>query len=267
MLSADLRDKAVLVTGGASGIGLATVERFARCGAVVAMNHLADDPRGAKEIARLTGEGLRVVGAPGDIAQPAAAPKIVAAALDGIGKRLDYLVNCAGTPGGTEPYSYDDLDAMTDAFWDKLMQVNLVGMFRITRAAKPALVAAKGAVVNIASVAGLHMRGSSLVYAATKAGVISITVALARALAPDVRVNAIAPGLVDSPWTKPWPEQRKKNSVRRTLLGRMAKPEDIADGALFLCAGTSFVTAQTLVIDGGLIFGDEAHALKMDARG
>ncbi|HUA54558.1 MAG TPA: SDR family oxidoreductase [Candidatus Sulfotelmatobacter sp.] len=266
MLTADLRDKAVLVTGGASGIGLATVERFARCGAVVAMNHLADDPRGAQAIARLQGEGLRVVGAPGDVAQPAAASKIVAAALEGTGKRLDFLINCAGTPGGTEPYSYDDLDAMTDPFWDKLMQVNLIGMFRVTRAAKPALVAAKGAVVNIASVAGLHLRGSSLVYAATKAGVISITVALARALAPEVRVNAIAPGLVDSPWTKSWPEQRKRNSVKRTLLGRMAKPEDIADGALYLCAGTSFVTAQTLVIDGGLIHGDEAHALKMEGR-
>jgi 3-oxoacyl-[acyl-carrier protein] reductase len=266
MLSADLRDKAVLVTGGASGIGLATVERFARCGALVAVNHLADDARGPQAIARLQGEGLRVVGAPGDVAQPAAAAKIVAAALEGTGKRLDFLINCAGTPGGTEPYSYDDLDAMTDGFWDKLMQVNLIGMFRVTRAAKPALVAAKGAVVNIASVAGLHMRGSSLVYAATKAGVISMTVALARALAPEVRVNAIAPGLVDSPWTKPWPEQRKKNSVRRTLLGRMAKPEDIADGALFLCAGTAFVTAQTLVVDGGLIYGDEAHAQKMEGR-
>jgi NAD(P)-dependent dehydrogenase (short-subunit alcohol dehydrogenase family) len=266
MLSGDLRDKAVLVTGAASGIGLASVERFARCGAIVALNHLPDDARGAQAIARLKSEGPRVVAAPGDVAEPAAAAKIVAAALDGLGKRLDYLINCAGTPGGTEPYDYSDLDAMSDGFWDKLMQVNLVGMFRVTRAAKPHLVASKGAVVNIASVAGLHLRGSSLVYAATKAGVISLTVSLARALAPEVRVNAIAPGLVDSPWTKPWPEQRKKNSVKRTLLGRMAKPEDIADGALFLCAGSAFVTAQTLVIDGGLIYGDEAHALKMEGR-
>ena len=266
MLSADLKDKAVLVTGGASGIGLASVERFARCGATVALNHLPDDARGAQEIKRLQAEGLRVVAAPGDVAQSGAAAAIVAAALAGTGGRLDYLVNCAGTPGGTEPFPYDDLDAMTDAFWDKLMQVNLIGMFRVTRAAKKPLVASKGAVVNIASVAGLHLRGSSLVYAATKAGVISLSVSLARALAPDVRVNAIAPGLVDSPWTKPWPEQRKKNSVKRTLLGRMAQPTDIADGALFLCAGTAFMTAQTLVVDGGLIFGDEAHALKMEGR-
>jgi 3-oxoacyl-[acyl-carrier protein] reductase len=266
MLTADLRDKAVLVTGGASGIGLACVERFARCGATVALNHLADDPRGAQEIARLKGEGLRVVAAPGDVGQSKDAAKIVEAALDGTGKRLDYLINNAGTPGGVEPFDYSDLDAMTDEFWMKLMQVNLVGMFRITRAAKPHLVASKGAVVNLASVAGLHLRGSSLVYAATKAGVVSITVSLARALAPDVRVNAIAPGLVDSPWTKPWPEQRKKNSMKRTLLGRMAKPQDIADGALFLCAGTSFITAQTMPIDGGLLYGDEAHALKMEGR-
>src|SRR5258708_24355260 len=121
MLSADLKGKAVLVTGGASGIGLATVERFARCGAIVAMNHLADDARGPKEIARLTGEGLKVVGAPGDVAEPAAAATIVAATLDSTGKKLDYLINCAGTPGGTEPYNYDDLDPMTDEFWHNLM--------------------------------------------------------------------------------------------------------------------------------------------------
>jgi 3-oxoacyl-[acyl-carrier protein] reductase len=144
------------------------------------------------------------------------------------------------------------------------MQTNLIGMYRMTRAAKPHLLASKGAVVNTASVAGLHLRGSSLVYAATKAGVISLTVSLARALAPTVRVNAVAPGLVDSPWTKPWPESRKKNSIRRSLLGRMATPEDIADGIFFLCAGTSYVTAQVLVIDGGLLHGDEASALKLD---
>ncbi|MBV8167776.1 MAG: SDR family oxidoreductase [Alphaproteobacteria bacterium] len=260
--TADLRDKTVLVTGGASGIGLATVERFARCGAAVWLNHLPDDARGAEQISRLKGDGLRVMAAPGDVAKPADAKTIVGA----VGQKLDYLINCAGTPGGTEPYPYDDLDAMTDEFWNKLIQVNLQGLFRMTRAAKPLLVASKGAVVNIASVAGLHLRGSSIVYSATKAGVISVTVSTARALAPDVRVNAIAPGLVDSPWTKNWPEQRKKNSVRRTLLGRMAKPEDIADGAFYLCCGTSFVTAQTLVIDGGLIYGDEAHAMKMEGR-
>src|SRR5258705_73153 len=83
--------------------------------------------------------------------------------------------NGSGTPGASEPYNYDDLDAVTDEFGNKLMQVNLVGRFRVTRAAKPQLVAAKGAVVNIASIAGLHMRGSSIVYSATKAGVISLT--------------------------------------------------------------------------------------------
>src|SRR5271163_4880460 len=100
MLTGDLKAKAVLVTGGASGIGLATVERFARCGATVALNHLPDDARGAQAIAKLKAEGLRVVAAPGDVARSADASEIVAAALAGTGKRLDYLINCAGTPGG-----------------------------------------------------------------------------------------------------------------------------------------------------------------------
>jgi 3-oxoacyl-[acyl-carrier protein] reductase len=129
---------------------------------------------------------------------------------------------------------------------------NLVGPFRCARAAASALKASRGAIVNTASVAGLGVRGSSVAYGASKAGLVNLTKNLARALAPEVRVNAVAPGLVDSPWTKPWPAERKQAIVDQTLLGRMASPADIAEAMLFLSAGAAYITGETLAVAGGL---------------
>ena len=93
--------------------------------------------------------------------------------------------------------------------------------------------------------------GSSLAYAASKAGVVNLTRNLARALAPEVRVNAVAPGLVDTPWTRPWPEERKRGSIEQIWLGRMCRPEEVAEVIVFLCAGASYVTGETVAVDGG----------------
>ena len=219
MISADLTGKAVLVTGGSSGIGLAAVELFAQCGASVAMNHLPEENRAPEEIARLSGAGLKVISAPGNVSRPGEAERMVAAAIEKLG-RLDILVNNAGTPGSLQPIDFADLHAMTEEFWQLILSTNLIGPFRCAHAAAPALKAAKGAIVNTASVAGLGRRGSSMAYGASKAGVINLTKGLARALAPDVRVNAVAPGLVDTPWTKPWPDERKRATIERTLLAK-----------------------------------------------
>lgn len=176
----DLTGKAALVTGAASGIGFATVELFARRGAKVALNHLPGDARGTDAVARLRAQGLDVIAAPGDVSKPGAAEAMVRAAIDKLG-RLDYLANNAGTPATVEPIKPADMDKLTEEFWSAILNTNLIGPFRCTHAAATALRAAKGAVCNTASVAGLNMAGSSMAYGASKAGLISLTKNLARA--------------------------------------------------------------------------------------
>lgn len=250
-LTIDLGGRTALVTGAASGIGLATVEILARAGARVALNHLADDARGPREVERLRALSLDVLAAPGSVADPREAEAMVAGAITALG-RLDYLVNNAGISGTREPIDMADFDRMTEDFWDAIIATNLVGPFRCTRAAAAALRAAHGAVCSTASVAGLGTPGSSLAYGASKAGLINMTRNLARALAPEVRVNAVAPGFVDSDWTRPWPAERTQGAVARTPLQRACTPGDIAEAIVFLLTGTAMTTGQTLVVDGGL---------------
>ena len=251
MISADLSGKTLLITGGASGIGLATARLFARSGAMVAINDLPGSANLDREVAALQQEGLLVGGVPADVADPAAAAEMVQRAIEDMG-RLDFLINNAATSGTERPIPPADLEPIDEAFWNKLLGLNLVGPFRCTKAAAPHLKRAHGAVVNTASSAAFGSPGSSMVYAATKAALVSLTKNLARGLAPDVRVNAVAPGYIRTPWTRRFGQEWEDLTVRQTALQRAGEPEDIAEVMLFLCAGGAYLTGQTILVDGGL---------------
>ncbi|HEX3347053.1 MAG TPA: SDR family oxidoreductase [Acetobacteraceae bacterium] len=251
LLRWDLRGKTALVTGAGSGIGLATATLLARSGANVAINHLADDPRGPESVERLRNEGHHVIGAPGSVSEAGPCERMVDAAVAQLG-RLDLLVNNAGTPGVRKTIRPHQIDEITEELWDAVIETNLLGVFRCSKAAAPALKAARGAIVSVASIAGINATGSSMAYGATKAGVISLTKNLARGLAPEVRVNAVAPGAVDSAWQIEWTNEERTSSIERAVLKRRCTPEDIAETIVFLGFGAAMVTGQTVVVDGGL---------------
>jgi 3-oxoacyl-[acyl-carrier protein] reductase len=160
---------------------------------------------------------------------------------------LDVLVNNAGT---TRFIDHADLEALTAEVWDEILGVNLKGAFFCCRAALPLLRERQGNIVNVTSVAGLQGHGSSIPYAASKAALNCVTKSLARAFAPDVRVNAVAPGPVLTRWLADHMDHVER-SMQVTPMKRAATPDDIADAVAFLALGTSLVTGQVLVVDGG----------------
>ena len=173
--------------------------------------------------------------------------KLVAATVEKWG-RIDVLVNNAGT---TVFAAYDNLDAMTDEVWDRILATNLKGVFFASRAVAPHMKkAGQGSIVNISSISGLRPVGSSIAYSASKAAVLSVTQSLAIALGPQIRVNAIAPGFIETRWHA-GRDEAARSTRARTPLGRNGTPEDVAEVALFLASSGSFVSGEIVGVDGG----------------
>jgi 3-oxoacyl-[acyl-carrier protein] reductase len=234
-----------LVTGAGTGMGRAIAELFAREGARVAVNY-SQSREAAEEVARSIGNGFAVQA---NVSVDSEVKRMVAEVAERYG-RIDFLVNNAGWSKITPHANLDDL---TDEIWDHTLNTNLRGAFYCTRACVPYLRAQAGsAIVNIASVAGITGMGSSIVYAASKAGMISMTKSLARALAPQIRVNAVAPGFVRTRFAN-WPSSAFDGAEPLTPLQRLATVEDIAKATLFLAVDALGTTGTTLVADGGLI--------------
>jgi 3-oxoacyl-[acyl-carrier protein] reductase len=247
----DLKGKRVLVTGGASGIGLGAVMAFLRCGARVAINDLPGSQQLAEVIGRLRKNHHDVIAAPGNIGDPEDAPRMVDGAIEALGG-LDYLVNNAGTPGTKVPIPPSDFGQQDEDLWNLLLNVNLIGPFRCTKAAAGALKETSGAIVNTASISGQGGGGSSSIYCATKAGLMNLTKEWARGLAPHVRVNAVAPGVVESNWMCNFDNDAASDPRMSIPLKRAGSPTDYGEVILFLSAGADYVTGQTLNVDGGL---------------
>jgi 3-oxoacyl-[acyl-carrier protein] reductase len=249
LLTYKLDGKRALVTGGASGIGLATVELLARSGAAVAMNDLPGE-RLETTAARLREKDLNVVTAPGDVGQAQSATELTVKAIAELGG-LDYLINNAGTPATRAPIPPSDLEALTEAFWTRILSVNLTSAFWVSKAAVPALRASLGSIVNTVSVAAFGGGASSTAYATAKTGLLGLTRELARGLAPEIRVNGIAPGLVNSPWECSFGDLEAQ-AQEFVPLRRVGQPEDYAATIVFLAADAPYMTGQVIPVDGGL---------------
>lgn len=235
-------DRVVLVTGSTSGIGLATARRFAGAGDRLVFNSAHSVEAGE----RLAGETAEAMYVQADIAKSGDCERLVAAVLDRHG-RLDVLINNAGT---TRVIPHADLAAASIDVWREIFEVNVFGTWCLSVAAMDALRANHGAIVNVSSMTGVRPLGSSIPYAASKAALNHMTALLAKAVGPDVRVNAVAPGLVDTPWTQDWDTVR--GFVRSVApLRRSGTPEDVAEVIVAL-ATSAYVTGQVVVIDGGL---------------
>ena len=243
MATARLDGQVALVTGSSSGIGAATARLLSEAGATVVVNSSSSVEAGESLASELPGASY----VRADIADGAECEALVATTIDRHG-RLDILVNNAGT---TAVIPHSDLTAATADVWRRIFGVNVIGTWQLTVAAVPHLKqSGDGRIVNVSSLAGHKAVGSSIPYAASKAALSHMTVLLANVLGPEIRVNAVAPGLVDTPWTAEWDDVRA--FVRgQAPLGRSGTPEDIADVIVGL-VGARYVTGEVVLVDGGL---------------
>ena len=243
--------KSALVTGSATGIGRACALRFAKLGYDVVVNYSRSEADARETLQLVEAAGVRGLIVQCDVGNDVAVRAMVGRIEAEFG-RLDVLVNNAAR---THFVNHSHLEELTEEMWDQILQTNLKGPYFCTRAAAPLLrKSGAGAVVNVSSIAGLSGEGSSIAYAASKGGLNTMTRSLARALAPQIRVNAVCPGPVDSRWLKA--VMTEADLAARTAsypLQRPAQPDDIADAVIFLATGTTLTTGQCLVVDGGKI--------------
>jgi 3-oxoacyl-[acyl-carrier protein] reductase len=222
------------------------VLRLAQRGYDVAINYSRSAEEAEATAAAAREHGVRAVTLACDVSQEAQVRQMIAQCHEALG-RLDVLVNNAGT---TYFVDHRDLEGLTEAMWDRILAVNLKGPYFVTRAAAGLLRDSRGSVVNVASVAGIAGSGSSIAYAASKGGLITMTKSLARALAPEVRVNAVCPGPILSRWLVGH-EAMIEAALKVTPLGRASTPEEVADVIVFLACDAAMVTGQAVVVDGG----------------
>lgn len=239
----DFTDQVVVVTGSSSGIGEAIARACTARGARVVVNSSSSVEAGTA-LAEELGDGALYVR--GDISKEDDCRAILDGAVERWG-RIDHLVNNAGT---TAVIPHHDLDALTEDVWRRILDVNLLGTFAMSRLALPHLRKTRGSIVNVTSLAGVRQLGSSIPYAVSKAALNHLTRLMANQVGPEVRINALAPGLIATPWTAEWDEAHERMKTAAPL-GRSGSSEDMAVACLGLMA-SPYTTGTVLLSDGGV---------------
>lgn len=250
--------RTAVVTGAGSGIGAACARRFIDAGWNVVLNYFGSAMMpGAEAIAaEAPYRGVSTVLVDGDVTKDADCRRIAAQAMESL-RRIDALINCAGN---TRIVPHTDLEALTTADFHDLYSVNTVGPFQMIRACAPHLTATgDAAVVNIASVAGLHGNGSSIAYAASKGALNTLTLSLARVLGPVVRVNSICPALVEHGFVHRMDPVRfakhRARQIENSPLRKIGRPEDVAETVFWVATGAPLMTGEIIELDCGLHLG------------
>lgn len=254
----DMQGKRALVTGGGTGLGAATALGLARRGVNIAVNYSSSAEAAEKVAADCRALGVDAFAVRADVGQDEDCRRLVQTAVDRLGG-LDVLINNAGV---TKFARHGDLDALEASDFEWIYRVNVIAVYQMTRAARSALeTSGSGAVVNVSSIAGVAGIGSSIAYAASKGALNTMTLSLARALAPAIRVNAVCPGYIGSGWfTKHQGEdveaQTAEQVAKTTPLRAASMPEDIAGSILFFAGPESrHVTGEFLIVDAGMHLG------------
>ena len=248
--------KVALITGSGTGVGAATAQLLAQQGYNIVINYSRSEAEAKASQAACDATGADTLLLQGDVADDAACKALAQAAIDRWG-RLDALINNAGVSSFTGASNWDVLDMETFA---RIYAFNTVGAFQMVRACAPYLKATKGSVVNVSSIAGSLGIGSSVPYIASKGALNSLTLYLARALAPDVRVNAVCPGLITSRWFvdglgQAGFEKVKALTEASSPLERANSPQDVAEAIVWLTTGARTMTGELLLLDGGIHLG------------
>ena len=251
-----LQGKAAIVTGGGTGVGRATALNLASEGCSVLINYSRSRDEAERTAAEVEALGVKAIAVQADVADDAACRKMVETAVKAFG-RIDVLVNNAGT---TKFVLATDLEKVTDEDWQRIMAVNVIGPFHCARAVRESMLAGGGGqIINVTSVAAFAGKGSSIPYAASKGALNNLTIALARAMAPLIRVNAVAPGFITGRWLEqgfgPAYEGVKRTVEKSCPLEKVCDPEDVAAAIMSLVTGSRMVTGQVLVVDGGMLIG------------
>lgn len=239
----DLKGRSVLVTGAAKRIGRALALAFADAGAYVAITYLSSNEEAMSALEMLKQRTERVLALPADVRKPESVQAVVHKVQTEFGG-LDVLVNNAAV------YEAVDLEAINLEQWDRMFETNTRGPFLMTQAATACLRARRGRVINIGSLGGLRPWASHAHYCASKAALVMLTQVMAKALAPEIAVNCVAPGMISSGESGPDPFADK--IAAKTPMKRAGAPSDVAEAVLFFATATHFITGQTLAVDGGL---------------